>query len=90
MTKNMKLKRAIRTLERQRREITEILRILRHLDKFGVNRPDHTISLDDFDKHLVQNALRQANDNKSEAARLLNITRDRLRYKVTKYRLNQK
>jgi DNA-binding protein Fis len=86
----MKLKRVIRMLEQQRDELTEILKILRHLDRFGVSRSDRTVSLDEFDKSLVEEALHEAKGNQSEAARLLKITRDRLRYKATKYKLGQK
>ena len=77
-------------LEQQRRELTGVLKTLRHLDKFGVSRSDRNLSLDELDKRLVEDALREAKVNQAEAARLLKITRDRLRYKATKYQLGQK
>ncbi len=36
---------------------------------------------------LVEQALKQAHGNQSEAARLLDISRDALRYKMKKFRL---
>jgi DNA-binding protein Fis len=86
----VKLKRVIQKLERQQRELNKILTMLNEIDKFGVSRADHTMSVGQFDKRLVKNALLQADGNQSEAARLLKISRDRLRYKIVKYRLNRK
>ncbi|MBP1622124.1 MAG: two component, sigma54 specific, transcriptional regulator, Fis family [Acidobacteria bacterium] len=40
------------------------------------------------EKDLIRQALEQARGNKSTAARLLHITRDTLRYKVKKYKLD--
>jgi DNA-binding NtrC family response regulator len=37
-----------------------------------------------MEKKLLTKALKQANGNKTQAARLLNITRDTLRYKMKK------
>ena len=42
------------------------------------------LSLPEMEKKLLVKALNQANGNKTEAARLLNITRDTLRYKIKK------
>ncbi len=42
------------------------------------------LSLPGMEKKLLLKALRQANGNKTHAARLLNITRDTLRYKMKK------
>ena len=53
----MKLKRVIQRLERQRRELNKILAMLHQIDKFGVSRADHTMSVEEFDKRLVENAL---------------------------------
>jgi DNA-binding protein Fis len=47
------------------------------------------ISLEDHEKGLIARALRQAGGNQSKAARMLGITRDRLRYKVAKHKLRR-
>jgi DNA-binding NtrC family response regulator len=51
--------------------------------------PDHpdVVSLDGQERHLVAAAIEKAGGNQSQAARLLRISRDRLRYKMAKYNL---
>jgi DNA-binding NtrC family response regulator len=51
--------------------------------------PDHpdSVSLDGQERQLVAAALEKSHGNQSEAARLLRISRDRLRYKMAKYNL---
>jgi DNA-binding NtrC family response regulator len=44
-------------------------------------------SLEDHERELLADALARANGNQSEAARILRITRDRMRYKMAKYNL---
>jgi DNA-binding NtrC family response regulator len=45
------------------------------------------VSFDEHEKGLLADALERAGGNQSEAARLLRISRDRLRYKMAKYNL---
>jgi len=49
--------------------------------------PPGGISLYDIERELIRQALEQARGNKTMASKLLRITRDTLRYKVKKYRL---
>jgi len=49
--------------------------------------PEGGMSLFSLEKDLIRQALDQARGNKTTAARLLRITRDTLRYKVKKYKL---
>jgi DNA-binding NtrC family response regulator len=44
-------------------------------------------SLEQVERMLVEQALKQARGNQSEAARLLDVSRDALRYKMKKFRL---
>lgn len=44
-------------------------------------------TLDDLEREAIQNALAEANGNVSEAARLLGIGREALRYRIQKHRL---
>jgi DNA-binding NtrC family response regulator len=46
------------------------------------------VSFDEHEKGLLADALERAGGNQSEAARLLRISRDRLRYKMAKYDLH--
>jgi DNA-binding NtrC family response regulator len=49
--------------------------------------PDEGISLDALEKDLISQALERASNNKTQAAKLLNISYDTLRYQVKKYGL---
>ena len=44
------------------------------------------VPLEEMELMMVQRALRAANGNQSQAARLLQVTRDQLRYRVKRYR----
>lgn len=52
-----------------------------------IRLPSGGMSLYGVEKELIRQALDQARGNKTDAARLLHITRDTLRYKVKKYNL---
>jgi DNA-binding NtrC family response regulator len=52
-----------------------------------VKLPESGISLEEVEKDLIQQALEKANNNKTLAAKLLNISYDSLRYQVKKYGL---
>jgi PAS domain S-box-containing protein len=49
--------------------------------------PDGGLSLEDNERMLLQRALEKTGGNQTQAAKLLKITRDTLRYKMKKYRL---
>jgi DNA-binding NtrC family response regulator len=49
--------------------------------------PEGGTSLEEVERALVEMAMRQANRNQTHAARLLDISRDALRYKLKKYGL---
>ena len=49
--------------------------------------PDSSSSFEDHERELLTDALAQAGGNQSEAARILRISRDRMRYKMAKYDL---
>jgi DNA-binding NtrC family response regulator len=48
---------------------------------------DSSPSLEDHERELLADALERAAGNQSEAARILRISRDRMRYKMAKYNL---
>ncbi len=52
--------------------------------------PPQGIDLYEVEKGFIQSALIKARGNQSQAARLLSISRDTLRYKVKKYNLNKR
>ncbi|MDX2152414.1 MAG: sigma 54-interacting transcriptional regulator [Bryobacteraceae bacterium] len=49
--------------------------------------PEGGLSLEDNERHLLVKALEKTNGNQTQAARLLRITRDTLRYKMKKFNL---
>jgi transcriptional regulator with PAS, ATPase and Fis domain len=49
--------------------------------------PDEGISLEENERNLVVRALEKTGGNQTQAARLLGITRDTLRYKMKKFNL---
>lgn len=49
--------------------------------------PANGIVLEDVERQLIVSALKQSDNNKSQAARLLGLTRDTLRYRLEKYQL---
>ena len=57
-----------------------------HTSEWSV--PAAGISLEEVERQLIVSALEQAAGNKSEAARLLGLTRDTLRYRLEKHQLS--
>jgi two-component system response regulator AtoC len=57
-------------------------------DPGGIQLPATGTPLYDVERELIRQALEHSRGNKTTAARLLHITRDTLRYKVKKYKLN--
>jgi transcriptional regulator with PAS, ATPase and Fis domain len=51
--------------------------------------PEEGTSLEEVERAMVELAMRQANGNQTHAARLLDISRDALRYKLKKFELVQ-
>ena len=49
--------------------------------------PENGLSLVDNERQLLSKALEKTSGNQTQAARLLRITRDTLRYKMKKYNL---
>jgi DNA-binding protein Fis len=48
------------------------------------------MSLADVEKNLLIKALNKARGNKTQAAKILSITRDALRYKIKKWNIGSK
>jgi transcriptional regulator with PAS, ATPase and Fis domain len=51
---------------------------------------ENSLSLEEMEKQLLKEALVKAEGNQTQAAKLLKITRDTLRYKIKKYGLDSK
>ena len=63
-----------------------MLREVSDLSPQGV--PD--LSLNDHEKRLLAEALHRADGNQTEAARILKVSRDKVRYKMAKHGLRRK
>jgi len=51
--------------------------------------PQGGVVLDEVEKNLLRQALERTNGNRTRAARLLGINRDRIRYRIRKFELDQ-
>jgi two-component system response regulator AtoC len=78
----------------ERAAIMEPAGILQHVDllpaepsnpRVGIPETE-IVHLEEIEFVMVQRAVRRANGNQSQAARLLGVTRDQLRYRVKQYR----
>ena len=58
------------------------------LKTFDLSIPDDGNSFEDVEKELLQVALSKARGNQTQAAKLLNLTRDTLRYRMKKFGLS--
>jgi DNA-binding NtrC family response regulator len=54
-----------------------------HLPADGVPFLPEGLTLDEYEQELIREALRRTSDNKSQAARLLGLTRNALRYRLS-------
>ena len=54
----------------------------------GIRIPPDGISLEKVEEALVRQALKMTNGNQTKAAKLLDISRDALRYRMQKFRIN--
>lgn len=57
-------------------------------DGGGIRLPEAGLSLEDVERDLVQQALDRTTGNITRAARLLGLSRDTLRYRLEKYKIN--
>ncbi len=82
-----KIKAIIAKLEKQQRTLRQVLGDLREIDGSAPERLGRIISFDDHERGLIASAMTRSQGNQSKAARMLGISRDRLRYKIVKYKL---
>jgi two-component system response regulator AtoC len=61
--------------------------VTRASENHQLKLPPEGAALDDIEREVIQQALQYANGNKTQASKLLKISRDTLRYKVKKHNL---
>src|SRR5579862_4049103 len=86
--RRMTMKRIISKLERQQRDLNEIVDALRQIN-LDEHKVDGAESLEECEKRLIAKALMRAGGNQAAAARILRVSRDRLRYKIAKHGLHK-
>jgi DNA-binding NtrC family response regulator len=89
MPTKAKIRGIIAKLEKQRRDLKEIIVALREISDL-TPRGGRDLSLNDHEKRLLSEALHRAEGNQSEAARILQVSRDKVRYKMAKHGLKRK
>jgi two-component system, NtrC family, response regulator AtoC len=57
-------------------------------DNIEINIPPQGISLFDIEKSIIKQALKMSQGNKAQTARLLQISRETLKYRLRKYKIN--
>jgi DNA-binding NtrC family response regulator len=57
------------------------------LGEVRITMPPWGIALEDVERRLIEEALREADGNVTRAAQLLQVSRDTLRYRIRKHRL---
>ncbi|MCF6184464.1 MAG: sigma-54 dependent transcriptional regulator [Bacteroidales bacterium] len=68
-------------------EIRENSQLEKHCHPYNFVIPDEGMSLENFEKELLKQALQKTNNNQTKASQLLGISRDTLRYKKKKHKL---
>ena len=87
MLTTAKIRSLIDRLEKHCDDVQKMIAVLRRVDTPGLIA---SLSLESQEKRLIQEALRRTKGNQSEAARVLQISRDKLRYKMFKHGFDRK
>jgi DNA-binding NtrC family response regulator len=69
------------------REVRDIKEEIKGLNPYNFDIPEIGFSLEEMEKSIIKQALEKANYNQTKASKILNISRDTLRYKQKKHNL---
>jgi DNA-binding NtrC family response regulator len=81
------IERAMLLIDRDRLEPEDFTTLTRSVEAAQFRLPPDGLNLEDVERHLVTQALERAGGNQSQAAQLLGINRDQVRYRVEKFGL---
>ncbi len=84
----MKIANVIGKLEKAQRELADAISALREMSATEP-RDGSDLSWDEHEKRLLVEALARAEGNQTAAARILKLSRDKLRYKIAKHGLSR-
>jgi transcriptional regulator with PAS, ATPase and Fis domain len=81
------IERAMLLIDRDRLEPEDFTTLTRSVEAAQFRLPPDGLNLEDVERQLVTQALERAGGNQSQAAQLLGINRDQVRYRVEKFGL---
>jgi transcriptional regulator with GAF, ATPase, and Fis domain len=74
--------------ERERLEPDDFTTLTRSVPATSFKLPPEGLSLEDVERQLLLQALERAHGNQTQAAQLLGINRDQVRYRIEKFGLH--
>jgi two-component system response regulator AtoC len=83
------IERAMLLIDRARLEPSDFTNLNRAVAHVSYALPDEGVNLEDVERQLVVQALERAGGNQTQAAQLLGINRDQVRYRIEKFGLKQ-
>jgi DNA-binding NtrC family response regulator len=81
------IERAMLLVDRDRLEPEDFTTLTRGVEPTQFRLPPEGVNLDDVERQLLTQALERAGGNQSQAAQLLGINRDQVRYRIEKFGL---
>ena len=88
MPTKAKIRGIIAKLEKQRSELKDIISMLRNISDL-TPQGAADLSLQQNEKRLLVEALHRTEGNQTEAARILKVSRDKVRYKMARHGLKR-
>ena len=84
------IERAMLLVDRDRLEPEDFTTLTRTVSPTQFRLPEEGVNLDDVERQLLTQALDRASGNQTQAAQLLGINRDQVRYRIEKFGLSAK
>jgi len=84
------IERAMLLVDRDRLEPEDFTTLTRTVSPTQFRLPEEGVNLDDVERQLLTQALERASGNQTQAAQLLGINRDQVRYRIEKFGLSTK
>jgi len=84
------IERAMLLVDRDRLEPEDFTTLTRTVSPTQFRLPEEGVNLDDVERQLLTQALDRASGNQTQAAQLLGINRDQVRYRIEKFGLSTK
>jgi transcriptional regulator with PAS, ATPase and Fis domain len=82
------IERAMLLMDRERLEPEDFTTLTRSVAATSFKLPPEGLDLEEVERQLLTQALERANGNQTQAAQLLGINRDQVRYRIEKFGLH--